>query len=206
MVERGAVTVDGVATPEAARRRARYLLVGLASLALMLIILAGRMAPLDDQPSVATAVSLIIAWPLLWILPITSLGWRARVDGADNRYVTAHTMSGRRTVDLHRLERIRRFQLMSRTKTMDCVVLRDADGIRLMIDDPEVREALRTAISDGLIDSARTSRPAQARLGLITASLPQRVWWATTYFLGYLAYAGLTAVGSLTVLILISEL
>lgn len=200
------VEVDAVGTaPKEARSRARRLFVGLASVPLILIVVTGLTAPLDDQPSVMTAVSLIIAWPLLWILPLTALGWRARLHGTDDRYVTARTMSGPRTVDLHRLVRVGRFRLMSRNGTVDCLVLRDTDGIRLMIDDPDVREALRTATAGGLTDSTKFSRPAQARLGLIAASLPLRAWWVTTHFLGQLAYAALTAVGSLAVLLLISE-
>ncbi|WP_258946583.1 hypothetical protein [Lentzea californiensis] len=53
----------------------------------------------------------------------------------DERYLTGRTVSGRRTVDLDRLVRVRRIRVPARSIDLHWVELVDAGGVRLFVND-----------------------------------------------------------------------
>jgi hypothetical protein len=108
---------------------------------------------------------------IVFLLPFLAQGYRARVD--DERYLTAWTVSGWRTVDLHRLMRVGRVHAAE----VDLLVLVDVDDVRLVVDDRKIDEATKRALVDHPNDAVRVSAAAAHRLGLSEAPLKLRVWW-----------------------------
>lgn len=168
-----------------ARRRAR------AGLALALVtctalsVFAGHSVTPGLGQEEWTGPTLIVAALILFLLPFLHQGGRARLHEPGQRYLTAWTITGWRTIDLHQLTRIWRYQLPSKGRPVDMLVLTDSSGVRLMIDNREVNRAVTRALSDHPNDTIRISRSAQHRLGLVKATLGLQVWWFVRTFFGF---------------------
>ncbi|MEV0318298.1 hypothetical protein ACIBKX_08545 [Streptomyces sp. NPDC050658] len=80
------------------------------------------------------------------------MGWHARVD--EDGLLTARTLTGRHTVDLARLTKVGRLEVPGQTRTDDRLILTDAHGVRLVVnnlrggDDP-VDATVRRALMRG---------------------------------------------------------
>ncbi|SDK56292.1 hypothetical protein SAMN04488074_10677 [Lentzea albidocapillata subsp. violacea] len=137
------------------------------------------------SPAVGTGLGFPLvaaAGVIMFMLPFVAQGTDTEVHA--QRYVTARTMSGWRTVDLHRLARISRFRL-DQLPTIDLLMLVDADGVRLMLNqDPEVDEATMQAVVANPANAPRISWDAADRLGLSEPPLKQRLWGHAVRFFG----------------------
>lgn len=174
----------GLVPAVSARRRARAALIGTLGVCTGLSVLGGYlMSPAADSdlgfPLVAAAGL------IMFVLPFLAQGGYAEMH--DKRYLTARTMSGWRTVDLHRLARISRFRT-EHVPSIDLLMLVDADGVRLMLnEDPEVDEATVRALEANPANAPRISGDAADRLGLSDPPLKQRVrGFAARFFAPFL--------------------
>lgn len=66
---------------------------------------------------------------------------------ADERYLTGRTLSGRRSVDLERLEVVRRIRVPARAIDFHWVELVDADGVRLFVNDESAPREVRAVLA-----------------------------------------------------------
>jgi hypothetical protein len=94
------------------------------------------------------------------------------VHGPKGRLITARTSTGTRTLDLGQLVLVRRY-LVAGKKSTDNLLLVDARGIRLFLDDPAVDRAVRDALirqrsNPDRFPAVKASRFARERLGLET--------------------------------------
>ncbi|HEX8868577.1 MAG TPA: hypothetical protein VF821_23155 [Lentzea sp.] len=126
----------------------------------------------EDDSSMCM-VLIVIAVVILGSLPLLPQGGFAVLHGPDRRYLTATTITGTRTVDLARLAEVWRYRLPDGSQRVDRLMLRDADGVRLMVDSAEFDRAIRTHCTDDVL----VSGPARKRLGLPETSGTQRFWW-----------------------------
>jgi hypothetical protein len=87
-------------------------------------------------------------------------------------HLTARTLTGERSVDLHRITSVRLLTTFSYGSTYRTLLVRDADGVRLGITTARSRRKLRRAIEKADADAAqglpgpRVSRAARVYLGL----------------------------------------
>ncbi|MER6982109.1 hypothetical protein ABT317_35345 [Streptomyces carpinensis] len=87
-------------------------------------------------------------------------------------YITAHTLTGERSVDLNRITTVRLLTTFSYGRTYRTLLVRDAHGVRLGITTERGRRKLRRAIEKADAGAARggprprVSRAARAHLGL----------------------------------------
>jgi hypothetical protein len=119
---------------------------------------------------------------------------RARVHGAGERYLSAKTLSGWRTVDLHRLRRVWRLRVPTDARMrVDRFVITDANRVRLVVDAPVADEALRRVYAEGHGEQ-RFSRGVLDRLEIIERSLRVRMAAALIRFVLAMAlYAAVLA-------------
>ncbi|MCX4647097.1 hypothetical protein [Streptomyces sp. NBC_01446] len=111
--------------------------------------------------------------PLISVLVWSILGEARAVELRDGHLLTAHTLSGRRTVDLTRLTKVRRIELMGRGQPIDGLALQDAYGVSLVIDKgPDA--AVREAIAQRPTGEIAVSRRAAERLQLMPSTY--RAW------------------------------
>lgn len=152
-----------------ARRSARiWLTAGLVACA-ALAVAAGHQ--LDDPQLGLPLIG--VAALVLFLLPFLDRGDEVQL--RDQRYLSALTYTGDRTLDLHRLRRVWRFRVVGQFNDVDMLVLVDADGIRLMLDDAEADRAVRLALADQ--PGVRVSRPALSRLELFEPTDRLLFWW-----------------------------
>lgn len=172
-----------------ARRRARAgLAVALGTCAALSVLGGHLTSPAVDDADFG--VPLVFAAVLiLYLLPFLAQGGHVELDG--QRYLTAWTVSGWRTVDLHRLASVRRYRLAD--EYVDMLVLVDADGVRLMLDKERVDQAAKRALSEHPDDAVHVSRDARYRLGLFDPSTRLRLWWFACRFVLSFALLALCA-------------
>lgn len=119
---------------------------------------------------------------ILMCLPWLPTGFRVSLYGPGGRFVTARTLSGRRTVDLHRLVKVGRIGAFTQgPNSIDRLLLVDADGVRLLVDDPEVDKAVRRVLPN---ETVKVSRAAAVRLEQADPDVDLPYRW----FFGRLAY------------------
>lgn len=111
------------------------------------------------------------------------------LDGTD---LTAWTFSGRRTLDLRRLAKVRRVRIVSRPRDVDTLVLLDTNGVRLVVNRPEVDDAVIEAVTDPDYAEPSVSPFAEHRLGLAELRLRSRALHDLWAFLAFLLYTFLT--------------
>ncbi|WP_345654665.1 HAD family hydrolase [Streptomyces siamensis] len=86
--------------------------------------------------------------------------------------LTAHTLTGERSVDLNRIASVRLLTTFSYGRAYRTLVVRDSDGVRLGITTERSRRKLRRAVEKADADAAhgapgpRVSRAARTYLGL----------------------------------------
>ncbi|MFD7614616.1 hypothetical protein [Streptomyces sp. NPDC059828] len=122
---------------------------------------------IDDGFVLLNLVSLLLS---LLVLFYAHVGWHAQLH--DATLLTVRTLTGRRTVDLARLTRVGRVEVVSQGPTDDRLILTDTHGVRVILSklrggrdtvDAAVRRALLHAPADaGVTVSGR----AVERLGL----------------------------------------
>ncbi|SEM20004.1 hypothetical protein SAMN05414137_120114 [Streptacidiphilus jiangxiensis] len=157
-----------------ARRRTRRVAGSLAAawvLIVLLDVVLMRISVLrGNYTGIATLTGGILGCLLLGI----HQGWagRPKVMNADGRLlISARTLTGRRTVDLDQLHRVRRFSTISRGGGyIDEFRLRDRYGIRLSVENlPRTSAALRQVLQAARTDrcdSVALTRHARSGLGL----------------------------------------
>ncbi|WP_436494944.1 hypothetical protein [Actinokineospora sp. HUAS TT18] len=160
---------EHLAPPRQARLRARIAFWAAVAVASGMTIAAGRIG-FDEQdgPGMTLVVLAMVTFALLIALPFCN---HARID-RDKRYVTAKTVTGLRTIDLHALTRVWRLRGPSEGQTLDHLMLTDRHGVRLAVNDPEVDAAVRKALRTG---EAKVSAGARRRLDGTVLPLPLRV-------------------------------
>ncbi|MFS8100520.1 hypothetical protein LFM09_25665 [Lentzea alba] len=177
----------GLVPAASARRRARAALIGALATCTTLSVLGGYlMSPAADSDLGFPLVA--VAGLIMFVLPFLAQGGYAEVH--DQRYLTARTVSGWRTVDLHRLARISRFRT-EQVPSIDLLMLVDTDGVRLMInEDPEVDEATMQALVANPANAPRISGDAADRLGLSEPPPGHKIWgFAVRFFAPFLLLA-----------------
>lgn len=158
-----------------ARRAARiWLTTALVACAGLAVAAGHQLSAAVDDPQLGLPL-VGVAAIVLFLLPFLARG--GEVELHDQRYLSALTFSGERTLDLHRLVRIRRFRVVGRFNDVDMLVLVDADGVRLMVDGDEVDRAVRQALACHRSDRLRVSRQAQSRLDLFEPTDGLLFWW-----------------------------
>jgi hypothetical protein len=142
------------------------------------VVVPGLLVRFAHVPSVLLIIPVVIG-VVLAVVPSASPLGPVRVHGPKQSLVTAKTLTGLRTVDLAQLVRVRRYRLAARTRT-DHLLLIDARGARLYVDDPVVDRAVRAAVvrhqSDPSSHGLSTSQFALARLGLESPSSSYLRW------------------------------
>lgn len=133
-----------------ARRRARIALAIAVVVPAVLSVFAGL------QHSFAGFVMVAWAGAFLFWLPLLAGGMGLELD--DERYLTGRTVSGRRTVDLQRLVRVRRFVMPARSVAFRMVELVDADGVRLLVNERTGNRGVREALEAHLVDATVINR------------------------------------------------
>jgi hypothetical protein len=153
-----------------ARRRARAALT-VALLAIAALWLAGvpHLGPGDDSGT-GLALHLVIVGVVV-AFPYLARAGRPRLD--DQRYLTARTVSGWRTVDLHELMKVGHFWMPG----MNLLVLVDVNDVRLMLDKSDIDEATRQVLADQSHDAVHVSPGAEHWLGLSVPSGALQLWW-----------------------------
>lgn len=140
--------------------------------------LGGYLQPADTELSTLVFILVFAAAVIFFVLPFLDQGGWYRLHGPDQRYLTAWTVSGWRTVDLHRLVRIRRFSsLADGRKNVDMLVLTDVDGVRLMLDKEEVDRAAQRALAEHPTSGLDVSLAVQHRFGTFEPPPKLRSWW-----------------------------
>lgn len=155
-----------------ARRRTSAALT--ATLAACVVLWVFSVVVTDPDAEAATAGAFLdfIVVMIVLLMPFLDQGGRIRLE--DERYLTALTISGWRTVDLHRLMRIREYQLAG---DVDRLVLEDVDGVRLQLNQEKIVEATRKALTDHPNSAVRMTFEAEYRLDLDLPVRPLRLGW-----------------------------
>ncbi|MFI6098443.1 hypothetical protein ACIA8G_23055 [Lentzea sp. NPDC051213] len=159
-----------------ARRRARAGLAVALLVCAALPVLGGNLQHSDSDDKMMGKILVGLAGLLLFMLPYLAKGAFVRLGP---RYLTAQTISGWRTVDLHRLARVGRYYVMNVRggKDTDMLVLVDLDGVRLMVNaDDDLDRVMKRALANHETDSLRISSAALARLGLPEPPGRYRTW------------------------------
>lgn len=186
----------GPVSPVVARRRARLVSAFVLLVVAGLTTIVGLVGPSSDVAVTLTIVACLIAW----FAPFLPSAFRPVLDGTD---LTAWTVSGRRTVDLRRLARVDRLWFPGRGRDLDTLVLRDLNGIRLIVNRAEVDDAVVASITDPASAEPRVAAGAGHRLGLIELGFGHRFLRGVGAVLLAVLYFGLTLVAVLTVAVVI---
>ncbi|WP_327065884.1 hypothetical protein OG500_08900 [Kitasatospora sp. NBC_01250] len=117
----------------------------------------------DPDPPGILLLGLISGFHLAFFPMRCEAGTKVWVDPADPNLVTGRTLSGRRTVDLARITRIRMYKYTSRGYSPPMLMVRDHRGVRLGLSGSDgyrlVREALQRR--DASLPMPRVSRSAR---------------------------------------------
>jgi hypothetical protein len=159
------------------------------------------------RPATVAYILMVVAWILAWMLPLGLMrgGQNPVVHG--ERFLTAWTLAGRRTVDLRRLVMVDRLG-MSRSTYGDVLVLRDVNGMELSISSRiDLSRTVRQAVADALAnqEAGWPEVTRSAAHGLRVAEVPLRerftgnVPWAVKGLLyGVGAFVAVNIVGAVT--------
>lgn len=158
-----------------ARRRARVGLAVALTASAGLSVLGGTLQHSDADDRLMGKLLVGLASVLLITLPHHDKGVWVRLDHG-LRYLTAQTISGWRTVDLHRLARVGVYEVLSHHAAANKLVLIDLDGVRLMVDDEQVDRATKIALANHRTDALRISGNARHRLGVTEPAENFRDW------------------------------
>ncbi|MBC3844339.1 hypothetical protein GXW82_41835 [Streptacidiphilus sp. 4-A2] len=164
--------VHGVpAAQSVRRRRVGYLVVGAFAVAGILVpgLLERFGAIHGGAPAAGILVGFVVWMALEWI----PQGTRAVSHGQpDADLVTAMTLTGLRTVDLDRLDRVRRFRARGRNSWSDLIEVRDRSGVGFRFSDAELVDRVGAAVRraratrDPSVPPVQVSPFAAVRLGL----------------------------------------
>ncbi|MFD5257300.1 hypothetical protein ACFWM5_31310 [Streptomyces bobili] len=184
---------DLFTSPAAARRRARRW-AGFAGALVASPFVALAVAAAGLFPA-GVAIALALTAGPAGLLLLTEMNTERPPQHRSGNRLTSRTLTGERTVDLSRIERVRLLTYFSRSGVSERVLLvRDAHGVSLGLTSPVSRRVLRRAL-ERLPRSGprpRVSRAALAHLGMLP--IPGRLavhtvvaWLATVFGLcGYL--------------------
>ncbi|MEV6702328.1 hypothetical protein AB0M68_35185 [Streptomyces sp. NPDC051453] len=190
------LSFDAVA-PGQGRTSQRILSLTMLLVVLVLTVLSGllvRTGLVGDSWCMLALFS-----PAIGLMGWSILGEARTVELRDDHLLTARTLCGRRTVDLTRLTKVRRIEVWGPSRTVDQLALKDAHGVRLVINrghDAAVREAI-TQTPTGKI---AVSRRAAKRLQLTQSTL--HAW--QTYVLAMLCTITLIGTVMMSGLILLT--
>jgi len=151
-----------------------------------MVVAPGLMIRFTHLPTGWAALP-FVAGVVLAFLPSSSAMGKVKVHGPKGSLITARTPTGTRTLDLGQLVLVRRY-LVAGKKWTDNLLLIDALGIRLLLDDPAVDRAVRDALvrqhsNPDRFPDLRVSSFARARLGLGSLPVGYRRWRSVFAFL-----------------------
>lgn len=158
----------------------------LAAALALLVVVPGLMIRLAHSDT-GWAVVPFIAGVVLAFLPSSSAIGKVDVHGPKASLITARTPTGIRTLDLGQLVRVRRYTIAGK-KWTDQLLLVDALGVRLFLDDPAVDRAVHAALTRRRSNPDRfpaltVSRFAAERLDLEQLPTGYRRWRSLFAFL-----------------------
>lgn len=156
-----------------ARRQARTGLATALVACAALAVLGGFLTTPGVEDEDLGLAFVFTAVLIMWLLPFMARGDHSEVHGPGERHLTARTISGWRTVDLHRLALVGRAQYLG----LDMLVVEDFDGVRLMLDEADVDLATEQALTEHPHNGYRVSRNAAYRLGMFEPQASLKVWW-----------------------------
>jgi hypothetical protein len=135
----------------------RTLVVGVYLVIMGGLALAGRAGRLSD--SVFIAISLVLTYLMVFTPALDAQMGNAEITATR---LTVYTMTGRRTLDLTALRRVRRFVFLMRSpvRDIDMLYVTDARGVRVGLRTPDAVRAVARAVRP----STRVSRRARRRL------------------------------------------
>jgi hypothetical protein len=159
----------------------------LLAVALTLMVVAPGLMIRFTHVAAGWAALPFVAGVVLALLPSSAAMGRVNVHGPKDSLVTARTPTGTRTLDLRQLVQVRRYLVAGKQWT-DNLLLIDALGVRLLLDDPAVDRAVRDALirrqnSPDRFPALKASRFARGRLGLESLPAGYRRWRSVFAFL-----------------------
>jgi hypothetical protein len=180
--------------PASARCKSVVALTVAGLVVVALAIVGGRLLPaMAGRGLIAVAFT-----TAAWVLMFRSRGWQLVLHG--ERFLTVWTLTGRRSVDLHRLAKVDRFLVTSKRNGLDLLVLTDTSGIDIEINSPEVDRAVVDALTRQENGQPSVSLSARHRLGLLDVPLADQLASSGNVF----AKFGLSAAVALVVVFTVS--
>jgi hypothetical protein len=171
------MTTERVPAASARRRTSAVLMATLTTcvvlwvLSVVVTVPDAVTAP-DAEAGTAGALLGFVIVMIVLVMPFLDQGSRIRLE--DERYLTAWTISGWRTVDLHHLMRVRRYQL---AQDADYLLLEDVEGVRLQLDQKKIIDATRKALTDHPNGAVRMTFEAEYLLDLDLPTRPLKLGW-----------------------------
>ncbi|CRK55105.1 hypothetical protein [Alloactinosynnema sp. L-07] len=175
-----------------ARRRGWLLTAAMVAVAAALSVAGGLADFGEDEPGVALPFgsALVLAFALF-----VSFGDKVWVRG--DSHLSAKTVTGWRTIDLHAVKRVWRLRLPTEGQArIDRLVITDRHRVRVMVDHPDADQAVRDALRHSPIALSKGARrrlddeelPLLVRFVGYVAKLVGMA--AGLLFLWFVAYAG----------------
>lgn len=158
------------------------------------IVAAGLLARFGGTFASVSILPGLVAWLLLSGFACSRIGSRPTLHGPRGRLMTATTFLGPRTIDLDQLVRVGRWQVAGKGPWLDKLVLTDARGRRLAVDDEHVDQAVTVALARLRAQGRppRVTASAKHRLGLEQAPCTTRCWHFVLAMIVPLLLAGAT--------------
>jgi hypothetical protein len=152
------------------RRRSRVVVITALAVALVLLIIpAVILRPMGNPAPLGFALGAVIGFGLDCLRHVSNARGKKRLTKTD-RYLTAPTWTGMRTIDLHDLRSVRARRVAGRFGSTTYVVALDGDGVRMSFSEGTDIERIRRAVTRQLAREdarqVRVSRLGAAALGL----------------------------------------
>lgn len=164
---------DGAAVEASTTRSVTRARVGSGlAVAVLLLPLAGYGLARTGAVPEGTPIVLALLCGIFGFVLLTELGEERAPFGHSSSHLTAHTLTGERSVDLNRIATVRLLTTFSYSGPHRTLVVCDAHGVRLGITTKRARGKVRRAIEKADANAARgvprprVSRAARAFLGL----------------------------------------
>jgi hypothetical protein len=152
------------------RRRSRVVVtIALAVAVILLIVPAVILRPMPNPAPLGFALGIVIGSGLDCLRHVSNARGKKRLTNTD-RYLTAPTWTGMRTIDLHDLRSVRARRIGGRFGATTYVVALDGGGVRMSFSEETDVERIRRALTRQLArhdaPQVRVSRLGAAALGL----------------------------------------
>jgi hypothetical protein len=153
------------------RRRSRVVVSAALAVALVLLIVpAVILRPMRDPAPLGFALGFVIGLGLDCLRNVSNARGQKRLLTRADRYLTAPTWTGMRTIDLRDLRSVRARRIAGRVGSTTYVVVLDGEAVRMSFSQKKDIERIRHAVTVQLArkdaPQVRVSRFAAAALGL----------------------------------------